>query len=438
MPIGFAPYNPANRRYTPGKANTAPRKEKRPASEEDARYTLPGGPPLTRSFSSYAFIDTEARAPQTGPDRVPKSRSSRRSGLSRDGSIHMPSAGSREANDGSDSENEAPSPKASHSTIPEDDIPSFLRTDKSEAKAKRRSAKQQRKPGTYGCRHLYEEDEEEVPTPQPQPQPQSQPQSQPPPQPQSQPQPPPQSRPRPAYFNDFLANMSKQREEQAAFAQANARRVQEEFVRQQRFRESMEYARREQEHRAQQEERERQRVAEERLRQAREEAARREAQERRAREERARRAREAQEKWAREQEQRRAPPPQASQDDTLARARQWYATYEQKWAALQSPTLVEGPVYFNQVPWPVTFTLTCPAEITKEAISTFLFHECRPDIAGKSKKKVIRSEILRFHPDKFNTTTIPRADPAHVPVIAQAADIVIKHLNTLSAELANN
>ena len=96
-----APSDPANGQQKAKEDATKP-------ANEDANYAVPGGPPLTRSFSSFYIpnVDSKAREPQTGPTRTKKTHRGRRSyGLKGDDSVHLSDSGAHEPNDSPDVDN---------------------------------------------------------------------------------------------------------------------------------------------------------------------------------------------------------------------------------------------------------------------------------------------------------------------------------------------
>ncbi|OJT10615.1 Reticulocyte-binding protein 2 -like protein [Trametes pubescens] len=198
--------------------------------------------------------------------------------------------------------------------------------------------------------------------------------------------------------------MREQEERQRKEAQERRRREQEErYVRQQE-----EAARRAQEE---------------------QERKRREEQERAAREaeEAARRAQEEQERNAREQWERQAQEANTQWGRTICRL------YEVKWQKLKEEPVKD--VRFFEFPFPIAAE-TCddPSDITLERVREFLFWPQRPDCEGKTKREILKIEVLRWHPDKFESRVGPKVLPADWKRTKEAAELVARWVTTLMAE----
>ncbi|KAG2747091.1 hypothetical protein P692DRAFT_201683254, partial [Suillus brevipes Sb2] len=158
--------------------------------------------------------------------------------------------------------------------------------------------------------------------------------------------------------------------------------------------------RREEEARRRAEEQARLRAQRERELQAKREALRKaqEEAERRAREQAEQRLREEaqrQERLRQEEELRR----NNAQADIIA----FFQLYDAKWQELKlSNTLTS--VMLCEMPWPI-FQQGCssPDDISHRSMEEFIFHPLHPGMELKSRKDRLKIEILRFHPDKFNS-----------------------------------
>ena len=173
------------------------------------------------------------------------------------------------------------------------------------------------------------------------------------------------------------------------------------------------------------------RVQEERERKLREEVERlrQEAHERLLREERERQAREERERQARfRAEQAR----RAAQDDQV---RQHFVLYEAKWNELRTSNSLP-PIDVREMPWPVFGVVSSADQITYHDVRTFLFHPLRLGVEGKTARDKVKSEVLRFHPDKFNTRIIPKVQPAQQPVAQEIAGAIARILTTIMTEEA--
>ncbi|KAG0697083.1 hypothetical protein DFH29DRAFT_812212 [Suillus ampliporus] len=89
----------------------------------------------------------------------------------------------------------------------------------------------------------------------------------------------------------------------------------------------------------------------------------------------------------------------AAQVDLVA----FFQLYNAKWEELRkSKTLTS--VMLCEMPWPI-FQQGCtsPDDITRRSMEEFIFHPLRPGSNIKSRKDRLKAEVLRFHPDKFNS-----------------------------------
>ncbi|KIK43492.1 hypothetical protein CY34DRAFT_81669 [Suillus luteus UH-Slu-Lm8-n1] len=189
----------------------------------------------------------------------------------------------------------------------------------------------------------------------------------------------------------------------------NARRKkeEEEFRRLEELRRQEEERRRQEEEKRREEEARRRAEEEARLRAQRERElqAKREAL-RKAQEEAERRAREQAEQRLREEAQRQE---RLRQEEELRRNKAqadivaFFQLYDAKWQELKlSKTLTS--VMLCEMPWPILQQgCTSPDDISRSSMEEFIFHPLRPGMELKSRKDRLKVEILRFHPDKFNS-----------------------------------
>ncbi|KAG2754053.1 hypothetical protein P692DRAFT_20828144 [Suillus brevipes Sb2] len=127
---------------------------------------------------------------------------------------------------------------------------------------------------------------------------------------------------------------------------------------------------------------------------------------RKAQEEAERRAREQAEQRLREEAQRLE---RLRQEEKIRRNKAqadivaFFQLYDAKWQELKlSKTLTS--VMLCEMPWPI-FQQGCtsPDDISRRSMEEFIFHPLRPGMELKSRKDRLKVEILRFHPDKFNS-----------------------------------
>lgn len=213
--------------------------------------------------------------------------------------------------------------------------------------------------------------------------------------------------------------MERRAEEQRQIEEAQRRWQAIERLREQEMREEQERQRREEEARAR-------RAAEEAIRRAVEEQARiaREAEERRA-EEQARIAREEEERQAQEQQRR-------AEAEFIELGRTICQTYEAKWTALKTERGLKG-IPFHEFPFPGE-ACNDPSDITLDRVRCFVFWPHRPANEGKSKREILKIEVMRWHPDKFDTLVGPKIAPEDWARVKEAAGLVARWVTTLMAE----
>ncbi|KAI9568639.1 hypothetical protein HD554DRAFT_2021744 [Boletus coccyginus] len=86
------------------------------------------------------------------------------------------------------------------------------------------------------------------------------------------------------------------------------------------------------------------------------------------------------------------------------------------------------------MPWPVFGVVSSADQITYRDVRTFLFHPHRPSIEGKTARDRVKWEVLRFHPDKFDTRIIPKVKPSQQAVAQEIAGAVARILTTIVTE----
>jgi hypothetical protein len=225
------------------------------------------------------------------------------------------------------------------------------------------------------------------------------------------------------------ARRKAEQEEFARLLQENIRKTQEaqrrareqEERRRQAERESIERKRREEERREKQrreeERREKQRREEERLEKQLREEERREKQ---------RREEERREKVRREHAE-------AAQSNVIARLR----VYEETWAKLRANDDKGIPLGFYDIPWPSFENVSSVGDITRERVLAFVSHPLRKRIQGHDEglSKSLRLELLRWHPDKFESNTLPKVIGCDREAVREAATQVTGILVAFNNEM---
>ncbi|KAF9226418.1 hypothetical protein BS17DRAFT_548692 [Gyrodon lividus] len=196
-------------------------------------------------------------------------------------------------------------------------------------------------------------------------------------------------------------------------------------------------------------EEERQRAHEEQERKIREEQERlfREELARRIKEEHDRKLKEARERFVREERERIAQEERERQARLLAeQARraaqvnppdenivQQFTTYEAKWDELRNNNSLP-PINVSELPWPVLGGISSPEQVTYQTVLSFIFYPYRPFVEGKSARDKVKAEVLRFHPDKFNTRVVPKVQPCQQAVAQEIAGAVTRILTRIMTE----
>ncbi|KAI0263113.1 hypothetical protein BC834DRAFT_827973, partial [Gloeopeniophorella convolvens] len=105
--------------------------------------------------------------------------------------------------------------------------------------------------------------------------------------------------------------------------------------------------------------------------------------------------------------------------------------YEYKWAALRAGK-GPGALRFVEFPWPVFKGAARLEDITHARVQEFVCSSLREAAQGASQAKVIRSEMLRWHPDKFNARVLKLVAEVDRAAVAEAAGHVARILNELN------
>lgn len=103
-------------------------------------------------------------------------------------------------------------------------------------------------------------------------------------------------------------------------------------------------------------------------------------------------------------------------------------TYDRRWVDLLNSKSVD--LGFGDVPWPVQGT-TEVSQVTAETISAFLFPSGSDVGKGRTRKEVLREEMLRFHPDKFEGRVMARIRSEDRDSVREGANAVARAVMTL-------
>ena len=115
---------------------------------------------------------------------------------------------------------------------------------------------------------------------------------------------------------------------------------------------------------------------------------------------------------------------------------QFFRIYDAKWEELRTKRKDEiPPIALNDLPWPVFCPVNNAQDITCERVREFVLHSMRPGMEQKTAKHRLRLDIVKWHPDKFNNTTLPRVREWEREAAREAAGEVAKFLNQLMTQV---
>ncbi|OCB91024.1 hypothetical protein A7U60_g1717 [Sanghuangporus baumii] len=123
--------------------------------------------------------------------------------------------------------------------------------------------------------------------------------------------------------------------------------------------------------------------------------------------------------------------------------------YEERWTILlarpASSCATEDrlPISFADIPWPIAVMRISSEEfieqLTKDAVSSFLLRSGKEidttDGPAPSTKDILRTTMLRFHPDKFEARVLARVEEKDRDLVKESASVVIRILNDLMKDL---
>ncbi|KAF8268321.1 hypothetical protein EI94DRAFT_1578099, partial [Lactarius quietus] len=90
---------------------------------------------------------------------------------------------------------------------------------------------------------------------------------------------------------------------------------------------------------------------------------------------------------------------------------------------------------FSDIPWPLFGVPMSAEDITLERVQEFLCHPQRESVLSAGAVKSLRSEMLRWHPDKFNAKVINKVIEGEREEVMEAAGKVARFLTQLTAEM---
>jgi hypothetical protein len=111
--------------------------------------------------------------------------------------------------------------------------------------------------------------------------------------------------------------------------------------------------------------------------------------------------------------------------------------YEAKWAVLRGNTIAVENIDFHDIPWPSFEDVRAILDITEERVLAFVCHPLHEHIQGPGGglAKSLRSEMLRWHPDKFEGKVLGKVIEGDREAVREAAGRVARILTTYSAKM---
>jgi hypothetical protein len=110
--------------------------------------------------------------------------------------------------------------------------------------------------------------------------------------------------------------------------------------------------------------------------------------------------------------------------------------YEKDWKAIRCNDERMQHLSFGKIPWPIFENVRGIEDITGERVFAFVCHP-RHELQGPGggQAKSIRSEILRWHPDKFNGKVLEKVVQGDREAVRKAAGEVARILTQFSTEM---
>ena len=113
---------------------------------------------------------------------------------------------------------------------------------------------------------------------------------------------------------------------------------------------------------------------------------------------------------------------------------EWHRVYEEKWTLLRADVQLR-PLAFSDIPWPLFGVPASAEDITLVRVQEFLCHPQRESVQSAGLVKSLRSEMLRWHPDKFNAKMLNKVVEGEREAVMEAAGKVARFLTQLTAEI---
>lgn len=130
-----------------------------------------------------------------------------------------------------------------------------------------------------------------------------------------------------------------------------------------------------------------------------------------------------------EAERRRTEALQRSRERRKQAEGQLFASYESRWASIaRSSTLMEKPLTFRSIPWPMFVQPETLEDVTPARIASFILSPAHSE--GQSRKDRVKAALRRWHPDRFGRwlKMVGECDQRQVE---EGTGIVVRCLNSL-------
>lgn len=109
-----------------------------------------------------------------------------------------------------------------------------------------------------------------------------------------------------------------------------------------------------------------------------------------------------------------------------------WAMYESAWTALKDRPVL----FFRSIPWPVLRQPSDVEDLTANAIGAFILSPVHS--GDKSARDRLKEQLLRWHPDRFESKWLSKVDGEEKEVVRRGAGQVVRGLNELMARENSN
>ncbi|KAL1718253.1 hypothetical protein EV715DRAFT_201473 [Schizophyllum commune] len=107
--------------------------------------------------------------------------------------------------------------------------------------------------------------------------------------------------------------------------------------------------------------------------------------------------------------------------------------YNVAWHFLVAGRVHPGSLRVGSFPWPVLQAVRSAEDVRVEDVEEFLFRD--EGLTMEQERNRLKQEILRWHPDRFNTRTLSYVHPSDRALILEVAGRVARILNELKSRM---